>query len=491
MVDNSDRQQIVNMADQDYTYTESLGLALYGDQTPADFRNGHNFNMRELDKDYGEIKDLAQTGVDASKKAQEDVKNVQDQLGGLGVDSVQDAQNLLARIEKTETNTNNNTDSLTALGAETSSKAAALAKKIDDAATKQDKLLVLFGDSWCHLNSDLLAVELAKGLAAEYKNYGVDGASFAGSGAKAMSKQLETAMADSTVDKNKVTHVYVVAGINDFQNNSAEATVNSESASVFEKLGGLYPNAKLVFAPSAPAKRRSKDVSYSELYRKMIRNAQNNGFGVPVWCMWWGMMGQNPSTATNDWWTGGNNSIDTNGNNYVHPNLTGIKIFAKALISALNGGNPFAEFKKIGTGNQILSMTQAQQGWIDPSSKTYFDVYLDGVTGEYVYDQREIAILRTDYTTSSYISYATIQNGFVPDFLNPTRRTPIFILYVDKNDNSKISYKFFGVDVNRKTDSSGNEYYAFGTNASEVNRQLTDVKQFAEDSFFRAPIYRV
>ncbi len=251
MVDNSDRQQIVNMADQDYTYTESLGLALYGDQTPADFRNGHNFNMRELDKDYSIIKNETTQAVENSQKALdylngmnvqsvEDGQNLKkqvdenttrstaskDQLAALNINSVQDAQNVRDQI-------NTNTESLTSLTAETPAKASILLSRI-----RQQKKIVLFGDSWTVKDSNLLSQRLGA-----VANYGVSGATI-----QRLTAQAQTAAQDTSVDRNTVTHVVVVAGTNNVfhDNNVTEA----ESMTAFANIKALYPYAECHYFPN-------------------------------------------------------------------------------------------------------------------------------------------------------------------------------------------------------------------------------------------------
>lgn len=245
MVDNSDRQQIVNMADQDYTYTEQLGLALYGDETPADFRNGHNFNMRELDKDYGEIKQTAQAGVDAAAKAQESVDNVQKQLQGLDIDSVEDAQNLLQRIENTETTANNNT------------------KALDTKANKTDVYTKTESDERYELRSERShviwlgdSITAGSGASSTDKQFrkivngwynftehdfskGGAGWIHAASGAGNLATfplQAQTAIENDSYDHDSIAKIFVLGGVNDFPTNETEAT------NLYEAVRGTVKN---------------------------------------------------------------------------------------------------------------------------------------------------------------------------------------------------------------------------------------------------------
>lgn len=103
----------------DYTQTDNYGLSLYGDQTPADFRDGHNRNMGLIDKQMKINNDASKKGVEA--------KNILDYINW---DTQEKAAEWINTAETSEAQTTANTNALTALGAETVEKASNIKKAL-------------------------------------------------------------------------------------------------------------------------------------------------------------------------------------------------------------------------------------------------------------------------------------------------------------------------------------------------------------------------
>ena len=95
--------------------------------------------------------------------------------------------------------------------------------------------IVVFGDSWTHLFNDYIPTTVASLIGGTLvKNYGVPGAFIGspGSGIPGTDDQAAAAANDTTVDKNTITDVLVMASVNNI--GGATQTIEQWRAS-FEK----------------------------------------------------------------------------------------------------------------------------------------------------------------------------------------------------------------------------------------------------------------
>lgn len=156
-----------------YTKTDNYGLNLYGDNDPADLRDGYNGSMRTIDDTLGKHLNRIE-GVEARETHDEKVvkallgDNTVDNataaktkwdkssadaaaaaskadnntaiLSALGADSIANAAGQKTKWDKAVDTANNNTQALTALGSNTPSTAAANKTKWDNAATQVGEL---------------------------------------------------------------------------------------------------------------------------------------------------------------------------------------------------------------------------------------------------------------------------------------------------------------------------------------------------------------
>lgn len=156
-----------------YTKTDNYGLNLYGDNDPADLRDGYNGSMRTIDDtlekhlnriegvearethDEEVVKALLgdntvdnataaktkwdKSGADAAAAASKADNNTAI-LSALGADSIVNAAGQKTKWDKAVDTANNNTQALTALGSNTPSTAAANKTKWDNAATQVGEL---------------------------------------------------------------------------------------------------------------------------------------------------------------------------------------------------------------------------------------------------------------------------------------------------------------------------------------------------------------
>ena len=128
-----------------YGHTTNFNLPLYQDNTPADLRDGYNNSMRVIDDNMLSIttgvncanKNLAALGADTPEKAATlatDIANgntAHHLLSHMGIVDDTSADEHINAIEQNHTDTQNNTNALTALGAETVDKATNLKNTIN------------------------------------------------------------------------------------------------------------------------------------------------------------------------------------------------------------------------------------------------------------------------------------------------------------------------------------------------------------------------
>lgn len=163
-----------------YTKTDNYGLNLYGDNDPADLRDGYNSSMRTIDDTLGKHLNRIE-GVEARETHDEEVvkallgDNTVDNattakakwdkssadaaaaaskadnntaiLSALGADSIVSAAGQKTKWNDAADTANSNTQALTALGSNTPSTAAANKTKWDNAATQVGELAAARVDS--------------------------------------------------------------------------------------------------------------------------------------------------------------------------------------------------------------------------------------------------------------------------------------------------------------------------------------------------------
>lgn len=283
-----------------YDHTNNFNLPLYKDNTPADFRDGYNTAMRNIDENMLNIStginkanaNLTALGADTPEKAttlatdiangsnahhlltfmgitddtsagehinaieqnHTDTQNNTNALTALGAETVDKATTLKKTIGVAHLNSSNNTDALTALGAETITKATALKNTINNKQDKppvQNKLLAI-GDSYFQgfrtttPETDSMIAVASRLLGLTCYNYAVGGTGFHNgdsTGGNTFSKRLDTAAAQIT-DKTTVKYVVIGGGRNDPDN----LTYN-EVADTLTKAKNLFPYSEICFIP--------------------------------------------------------------------------------------------------------------------------------------------------------------------------------------------------------------------------------------------------
>jgi len=284
-----------------YTKTDNFSLNLYGDNDPADLRDGYNGSMRTIDDtlekhlnrietleatdthDAEVLKALGADSVDNATTAKAkwdqaatdattaitDATTNNGLLAALGADTTDHAATAKTKWDKAATdastalaNTTNNNVILTALGADTSSHASTLAAKwngydgrFNNYTPLHDyaKPIAVFGDSiafgtgtttpetdaWPRRFASLIG-------ATEVQMYATNNAGFtvAGTDKKNVLQQIQSF---PTATRNQVGTVVISAGINDFNASSSDLVAAMDNA-INEAITD-FPNAHIIVVP--------------------------------------------------------------------------------------------------------------------------------------------------------------------------------------------------------------------------------------------------
>lgn len=291
-----------------YTKTDNYGLNLYGDNDPADLRDGYNGSMRTIDStlethlnriesvESRETRDeevakalLGDNTVDNATtaktkwdKAASKADNNNAILAALGADTTAHATDAKTKWDKAGTDATTaigkadaNKTILTALGADTTAHATASKAKWDKNTTDitslessvgtnsaqiatilerlgqaqyEDGYLVTFGDSYAdNTQNRTWSYQLAQMFPLlTWKNYARSGAGFNVSGIPTFARQVATCVADTAVDKNKVKVAVCAGGRNDILDYGGGYTKAQECVSAMRS---AFPHAIIVIAP--------------------------------------------------------------------------------------------------------------------------------------------------------------------------------------------------------------------------------------------------
>lgn len=279
-----------------YAHTTNFNLSLYQDKTPADLRDGYNNSMRAIDDNMLSItngvnranQNLTALGADTPEKATAlatDIANgntAHHLLTHMGIIDDTSADEHINDIKQSHTDTQNNTNALTALGAETVDKAAALkntvaenhrvttantnaltalgAETVNKATSlkntidhKIDKIagsrLIFLADSWGegyynlqkHRNDSPIVTCCTMLGITNYQNLASSASGWVPTGDYG---NFETQW-DKVADKNTVDYVVILGGQNDAAANTTYATEYNAVNALLAKVTTEAPNAKV------------------------------------------------------------------------------------------------------------------------------------------------------------------------------------------------------------------------------------------------------
>ena len=313
-----------------YTKTDNYGLNLYGDNDPADLRDGYNGSMRTIDTtlkthlnriESVEARETHEEAVmkallgdntvdkataakakwDKSSKdaaaAASKADNNTAILTALGAGSTGSAATQKTKWDKAGVDattaigkTDSNTAILTALGADNTGNARAKQTKWDNAANKANALeprvqaleqegtqvqrnIVLLGDSWTVVHNNALYNRLKVDMPhATWHNYGINGAVL-----QKLPEMVNNAKKDTGMHADQVTDVIIVMGTNNvfWTNLDGYPDITEDSAyTAFKSVRDYFINANIIFVPNNS---KTLNNGRNSLYAKMVDGAHRAG----------------------------------------------------------------------------------------------------------------------------------------------------------------------------------------------------------------------
>jgi lysophospholipase L1-like esterase len=358
-----------------YGQTTNFNLPLYQDNTPADLRDGYNNSMRVIDDNMLSIttgvnranKNLAALGADTPEKAatlatdiangntahhllshmgivddtsagehinaieqnHTDTQNNTNALTALGAETVDKATNLKNTI-------NTNTSSLTALGAETPDKATALKNTINRTPTlitnnrnlPKNAKIVCIGDSYgegyqaTNKTTDNPYAVMGRTLHATIYNYSDGGAGFVATSNntnRTFNDMVNAAYNDHTVDAGTIDYVMITGGQNDTPKTYAD--VKQAATECVTNAATKFPNAKIVVYPMQWPSYQLWETTFTT-YAAIMDGVAATGVGIAVPNGYEFFQGHPELFSTDQ----------------KHPNTNGYKALGNKYASVLMGG---------------------------------------------------------------------------------------------------------------------------------------------------------
>ena len=398
--------------------TAYFNLSQFGDNDKPSWRGDYTSDMGKIDTGLNSVKTTAEnanTNANSAITQVTDVRNTADNnkrvLSAMGLETTTEATDFLTRVEGLDTETTAATENLKALGADTVDKATALAQtistvdskantrdvytkaQVDDTfativqlnqkANSADVYTTSAADSKFALKTEVsetvtsniivaMGDSYADGLGANkwpnklinmlpgwtLRNYAVSGAGWNVSG-KLFLDQLNTAIADTTLDKNRVGIVLVAGGRNDIM----DANIAKTRTVAFVTLArASFPNARIMVVPMLWHNTAINGAGRVKAAGVLAGAAEAGAEGIN-WAWTWNI---------------GNTNNFPSGD--IHPNETGAQVIASYMASAIRGsysGRTEAWYQNNGGSNGASLSIVASGGFI-----TYSWIISDGVTAD-------------------------------------------------------------------------------------------------------------
>ena len=327
-----------------YTKTDNYGLNLYGDNDPADLRDGYNGSMRTIDTTLKTHLNRIE-GVEARETHDEEVmkallvdntvdnataaKTKWDKAGTDAIEAMADAASAAGKADS-------NTAILTALGASNKTNATLSKTKWDkassDAIGANDAIarilkslshtnghLVTFGDSY-GTNTDKTCewptvLNIRLGEDSVLHNYCIAGAGYIAPNTTFQS-ELNNAKSDTSYNHNEVGLVVIAGSRN--TNDGYSGTLRAAAVSLYEGVKREFPNARIIVVPMiwdwTPVSNYWRYNSAS-----CISAAREVGVEAVPWAWTWNL---------------GNNTYFPTGN--IHPNADGTNVIVSYMLDYIN-----------------------------------------------------------------------------------------------------------------------------------------------------------
>lgn len=246
-----------------YDKTDNYSLNLYGDNDPADLRDGYNGSMRTIDTTLETHLNRIE-GVESRETHDEEVTKAL--LGDNTVDSATAAKTKWDKAAADATYATGKADSNT-------SRLNLLESKTQRLEAARQRNIVLLGDSWTVVHNNALYNRLQADLPnVIWHNYGINGAVL-----QRLPEMIDKAKADGSLNADMVTEVIIVMGTNNvfWERLDGYETITRESAyNAFKAVRDYFINANILFFPNNS---KTLNQGRNELYAFMIEGAQRAG----------------------------------------------------------------------------------------------------------------------------------------------------------------------------------------------------------------------
>lgn len=398
--------------------TAYFNLSQFGDNDKPSWRGDYTSDMSKIDTGLNSVKTTAEnanTNANSAVTQVSDVRNTADNnkrvLSAMGLETTTEATDFLTRVESLDTETTAATENLKALGADTVDKATALAQTISTVKSKANtsdvytkaqvdntfativqlnqkansadvyttsaadskfalktevpgtvtqNIIITMGDSYADGSGvnkwPNKLINMLPGWT--LKNYAVSGAGWNVSG-KQFIDQLNTAIADTTLDKNRVGIVLVAGGRNDIMDANIAKT---RTIAFVTSARASFPNARIMVVPMLWHNKAMNGAGRVKASGVLAGAAEAGAEGIN-WAWTWNM---------------GNTNNFPSGD--IHPNETGAQVIASFMASAVRGsysGRTEAWYQNNGGANRASLSIVASGGFI-----TYSWILGDSATSE-------------------------------------------------------------------------------------------------------------
>lgn len=317
-----------------YDKTDNYSLNLYGDDDPADLRDGYNNSMRTIDT-------TLETHLNRIEAVESRETHDEAVMKALLVDNtVDNATAAKTKWDKAATDAtaangkaDSNTAILSALGADTVNNATALAKFINPKTRYANTPILFIGDS---ITQGYRATDPSKrwstlvthAIGGVEKNRAVGGAGFVAQGSTGAGRfdlQAQQFAQDSNIDHTMVRLVFVEGGVNDDPTKTADGVNNCKT--MLNTIRQAFPHATIIGIVGLscwldPSTHSTGNIPISHrrnYYRAIRQTMADNGCEVLTGEM---MISRNKLYTSDD---------------YVHPNDDGYHMIASFVLSLLAG----------------------------------------------------------------------------------------------------------------------------------------------------------
>lgn len=317
-----------------YGKTDNYSLNLYGDNDPADLRDGYNNSMRTIDTTMEQHLNRIEA---VESRETHDAEVVKALLGDNTVDNASAAKTKWDKASDDATaakgDAASNTAILGALGASSVDDATALARFIDPRTRYANTPVLFIGDSITQgfraTNSGKRwSTLVTKAIGGIEKNIAVGGAGFVAQGSTNTGRfDLQAAQfaQDTSFDHNAVRLIFVEGGVNDDPTKVSDGAIACKA--MLGTLKQAFPHAMIVgiiglscWLDSTTHNTGNIPISHRRKYYQAMRQIMaDNGCEVLTGEM---MISRNGKYASDD---------------YVHPNDDGYQMIASFVLSLLAG----------------------------------------------------------------------------------------------------------------------------------------------------------